>query len=97
MSWVRWGSTCNQGFPFRVSACSAAPNPCPGSSVYVYEGDAGDGRKGFVCMCGDVDDFGNARVDTAEVTSMTYSDYSQSMALRFAVVVLVGHVSLVAM
>lgn len=38
VSWVRWGSECDQGFPFRCSPCSAAPNSCPGSSVYVYEG-----------------------------------------------------------
>jgi hypothetical protein len=55
MSWVRWGSKCNQGFPFRQSACSFAPADCPGSSVYVYEGGANDDRKGFVCMCGGAD------------------------------------------
>ena len=38
MSWVRLGSKCYQGWPFRQSPCTAAPGPCPGSDVYVYEG-----------------------------------------------------------
>jgi hypothetical protein len=48
MSWVRWGSRCYQGWPFRCSPCSVAPSACPGSSVYVYEAGYGDA---FVC-CG---------------------------------------------
>lgn len=41
MSWVRFGSKCHQGFPFRESACSAAPEACPGSHVYVYDDTGG--------------------------------------------------------
>ena len=48
MSWVRWGSKCDQGWPFRQSPCSAAPLACPGSSVYVYS--HADGA--FHCCCG---------------------------------------------
>jgi hypothetical protein len=47
MSWVRWGSKCDQGYPFRQSACSAAPAECLGSFVYVWES-----AEGFECGCG---------------------------------------------
>jgi hypothetical protein len=47
VSWVRFGSKCHQGFPFRESACSFEPEPCPGSDVYVYEDTGG----GITC-CG---------------------------------------------
>lgn len=46
MSWVRWGSRCHQGYPFREdTACD--PAACPGSDVYVY--DSGDGV--VCCEC----------------------------------------------
>lgn len=47
MSWVRFHSECHQGGGFRESRCSAAPGPCPGSDVYVF-----DNSNGFVECCG---------------------------------------------
>jgi hypothetical protein len=40
MAWVKFGSVCDQGWPFRQDKCPASPAPCPGSSVEVFENAA---------------------------------------------------------
>jgi hypothetical protein len=47
MSWVRKGSRCHQGYPFREDA-GCPPDTCPGSDVYVFENVEGHVE---CCMC----------------------------------------------
>lgn len=49
MSWCRWGSPCWS--TMFVHACDAACNPCPGSSLYIYESSSDPEGSVRCCDC----------------------------------------------